>query len=323
MAVDVRERGNDQEESIRLGTERERRTMWTALPAIVKEDSKGHHVRLRPAIKGWLRNAQGQSEPVEISYLGDVPIQFVRGGEFVITHPVKEKDEGIVIFSTRCIDSWYTQGGVQGEPYMRQHHLSDGMYVPGICSVPRSLGDSGQDDQQQQQSTQRINGVEEVNIIQTDDSGGQQQQGVGRSPSTTTIHIRTEAGDHYIELTGTQQQSQAAPLAGSDKQAHEGRPGPHVNIVAVHCNIKADLVHMDTPKLEVTGDIIAKGEVTAKGDVQPSQDYGQSAQSFQNRDAARLASIVPLSGSEVHLSTHKHSDVQSGQGQTGAPVPGT
>ena len=320
--VDVRERGNDQEESIRLGTERERRTMWTALPVILKEDSKGHHCRLRPAIKGWIVNQDsGNTEPNEISHLGDVPIAFTQGGEFVITHPVKTGDEGIAVFSTRCIDGWYTQGGVQGEPYMRQHHLSDAMYIPGMRSLPRALGDSGKDDDQQQngaagQSFQRFDNAWEVNITQRDD-GCDQQQGVGRSPSVTTIQIRTEQGDHYIELTGSpgQQQQQSAGARSGDRQAHEGKPGPHVNIVAVHCNIRADLVHMDTPTLEVTGDIKAGGEVTAKADVQASQDY--------ETHAAQSAPQPFAGGSEVHLSTHRHSDVQSGQGETGKPVPGS
>jgi hypothetical protein len=235
------------------------------------------------------------------------PVTFTQGGQFVITHPVSKGDEGIVIFADRCIDSWWDKGDVQAEPYIRRHHLSDGMYLPGVRSCPRTLGG----DQRQQTGGQ---------------GGGQggrqqQQQNDSRAPSTSTIQIRTEKGDHYIELTGAEQQGQSAidiivPYSG--QEAIEGKPGPNVNIVCVRCNIKAsEKVHIESPLVEVTGDIKAKGEISAKAEVQNSDDFGGQGR------VGFVEDITPFAGNEVKLSTHKHSDVATGNAQTGAPVPGT
>jgi hypothetical protein len=303
--VDQRERTNDQEESMRLANDSLAQTLWCVMPVLVKEDSEGHTVRLRPAIKAVQRNEQGQMEPVEMSWLGSCPVAFTQGGEFVITHPVKEKDEGIVVFADRNIDGWWKDGDVQPEIFMRRHHLSDGMYIPGVRSCPRALGGNPQ------QLT----------------NGHQRQSNDSRKPSTATIQIRTEQGDHYIELTGAEQAGQSAvDIIVHANDAIEGKPGPLVNIVCVRANIKAsEKVHFDTPLFETTGEIKAKGEITAKADVSASDDYSRAARSAVNDDARRLADITPFSGESVTLSQHVHERTQSAPppSESGPPKPGS
>lgn len=68
-----------------------------------------------------------------------VPVYFCGGSNFAVEYQVDPGDEGIVIFSQRCIDGWKTTGGVAKNPIMRFHDLSDAMFLPGIRSQPKVL----------------------------------------------------------------------------------------------------------------------------------------------------------------------------------------
>lgn len=75
----------------------------------------------------------------DIPPLVDVPVSFPRGGGFAITFPLRQGDEGFVVFSERCIDGWW-QSGKASEPLdYRFFDLSDAMFVPGVCSVPNAI----------------------------------------------------------------------------------------------------------------------------------------------------------------------------------------
>ncbi len=56
--------------------------------------------------------------------------------EIGITHPVREGQECIVLISDRELESWYIQGGINSLAYNRSHHLSDGIAVVGLTSLP-------------------------------------------------------------------------------------------------------------------------------------------------------------------------------------------
>lgn len=217
--ADLRERFNDPEEAMRVAIERHLGTVWTALPVQVSSDSDGHTCTLKSAVKGWQQAADGTLTPVEISELGDVPVTYSQGGGFVITHPVKAGDEGIAIFASRCIDGWWQQGGIQAEPYRRRHHLSDAMYLPGIRSQPRRLG------------------------------GG----AAGRSTqpaSTSSVQIRTEAGDCFIELTADSVNITTTL---------------NVTITCKDATITAsDKITLASPQVVITGNLEVDGEITGK-----------------------------------------------------------
>jgi hypothetical protein len=76
---------------------------------------------------------------VTIPLLLDVPVLFPGAGGYALTYPVKAGDEGLVILASRCIDSWWTRGGVQAQAELRMHDLSDGFFLPGFRSNPRKL----------------------------------------------------------------------------------------------------------------------------------------------------------------------------------------
>ena len=111
--------------------------LHTALPAkVVSFDPAKQTVSLAIQIKMQLVDGSG----ADIPPLLDVPVSFPRGGGFAVTFPLKAGDEGIAIFSERCIDGWWQNGSASTPLDFRLHDLSDAMFIPGICSVPRAIG---------------------------------------------------------------------------------------------------------------------------------------------------------------------------------------
>jgi len=144
--------------------------MWTAMPVIVLEDSDGFTVQCVIALKYVETDEFGNSEQKDISKLVDVPVCWPQGGGsekgdigYAMTFPIKKDDEGIVVFASRCIDSWHelgkkksnsnqsqTQERTKGTPqaktdiaqpliHTRMHNLSDAMFIPGVRSKPRKM----------------------------------------------------------------------------------------------------------------------------------------------------------------------------------------
>jgi hypothetical protein len=66
---------------------------------------------------------------------------FPGGGNFTLTFPLIANDEGLLVFSARCIDSWWQSGGIQTQAELRMHDLSDGFFIPtGGMSQPNIPG---------------------------------------------------------------------------------------------------------------------------------------------------------------------------------------
>lgn len=108
-----------------------------ASPAIVKSFDGRQTVTVQITSHG--QDNSGQALPVGL--LVDVPVQFPRGGGFAVTFPIKPGDEGLVVFSDRCIDGWFSTGAPGIPPDHRQHDLSDAMFIPGISSLKRVISD--------------------------------------------------------------------------------------------------------------------------------------------------------------------------------------
>ncbi|WP_410517440.1 Gp138 family membrane-puncturing spike protein [Pantoea allii] len=132
-----------------------------SLPGIVQSfDPATCTCTIQPAIAGQGVDEKGQVQSAPLPLLTDVPVIFPRGGGCTITFPVKAGDECLVLFSDRCIDFWWQNGGVQEPVDPRQHDLSDAFAFVG----PQS-------------QAQKISGI-----------------------STTTLQMRTDDGSAYIEL---------------------------------------------------------------------------------------------------------------------------
>jgi hypothetical protein len=129
------ERVNDNQEALRLALEGHQAQVWTALPGIIESfDADAVTCIVQPAIKAEVRAPDGSTQWTALPLLLDCPVVFPRGGGCTLTFPVAQGDECLVVFSSRCIDAWYSAGGVQVQSEFRMHDLSDGFALPGPFS---------------------------------------------------------------------------------------------------------------------------------------------------------------------------------------------
>ena len=134
------ERVNDNQEALRLALEGHQAQVWTALPGIIESfDADAVTCTVQPAIKAEVRAPDGSTEWVSLPLLLDCPVAFQRGGGGTLTFPIAKNDECLVIFASRCIDAWWSAGGVQVQSEFRMHDLSDGFVIVGPYSQPTKI----------------------------------------------------------------------------------------------------------------------------------------------------------------------------------------
>lgn len=159
--MDPRERQDDYQESILAALDGRQAEIWTALPGIIRSfDPVAMTAEVLVSVLIPIRNAAGTLVPTEIPPLLDCPVIFPSGGGCTLTFPVKQGDECLVNFASRCIDGWWQSGGIQPVAEIRLHDLSDGFVTVGPRSQPRVLP----------------------------------------AVSTTTTQLRSEDGSTYVEL---------------------------------------------------------------------------------------------------------------------------
>ena len=140
---------NDPETSLRLALDGRQSQMWTAMPALVtKVNWTAMTLEVQPATMGIITDETGKDSNVKLPLLVDVPICFCGAGNFILTMPVVVGDEVLVIFSSRCIDAWHQQGGVQPQAEFRMHDLSDGFAILGPKSIPNIIPNISQNSAQ-------------------------------------------------------------------------------------------------------------------------------------------------------------------------------
>lgn len=144
-----------------------------ALPGIIQSfDPNTVTAVVQPAVKFVQQDGGGSTSTHPYPLLTDVPVIFPRGGGCTLTFPIKSGDECLVIFSDRCIDFWWQNGGIQEPVDQRQHDLSDGICIPG----PQS-------------QAHKISGISTTAAqLRTDDGGAV---------------IELEPGNHAVNVTTT------------------------------------------------------------------------------------------------------------------------
>lgn len=155
---------NDSEEAMRLVLDGRQSSLWTAMPGIVQSVDLGTMTcEVQPAIQGTIEDENGVLQSVNLPLLVDVPICFPNAGGFVVTFPMAQGDEVLIVMASRCIDAWWQSGGIQRPMEARMHDLSDGFAIPGPRSQPHVVG----------------------------------------AISTTDLEIRNENGNVYLSLTSS------------------------------------------------------------------------------------------------------------------------
>lgn len=245
------ERIDDAEESLRLALEDAQSHMWTATPAIVQSvDLDAQTVTALPTIQGTVSAPDGSTENVNLPLLVDVPIVWPRAGGFALTFPITAGDEVLVVFGSRCIDSWWQSGGVNAPAETRMHDLSDGFAILAPTSQPRTF----------------------PNI------------------SAANVQLRDQSGTTFVEVT----------------------PNGTARIVG------ATAIDIEAPTINVTGDstitvaapTINMNSTTAISMTAPTIEM--------NGQITQTAGGFSIDG--ITFATHKHTDVQTGNDDTGGPT---
>ncbi|MFT0547501.1 Gp138 family membrane-puncturing spike protein [Allopusillimonas ginsengisoli] len=69
---------------------------------------------------------------IEPPPIADVPVLFLGGTQYSTIHQIDPGDEGLIVFSQRCVDGWKQTGGVATNPLARFHDTHDAFFIPGF-----------------------------------------------------------------------------------------------------------------------------------------------------------------------------------------------
>lgn len=110
----------------------------TALPArVLKFNASDNTVQIELMVNELKRDGVS----VVLPPLDDVPVQFFRGGDFVITTPIGAGDFGLCVFAERCIDGWFANASKKEPLDFRLHDYSDGFFLTGFSPRPAAVKD--------------------------------------------------------------------------------------------------------------------------------------------------------------------------------------
>lgn len=150
--MDRRERLDSLQEMLIAAMAGNQSNIWTALPGIIQGfDRDAMTCTVQPSIRARITQpaADTYTSPTmipdasglfiwdQLPLLLDCPVVFPGGGGVTLTFPLAVGDECLVVFSSRCIDAWWQNGGIQNTTAVRMHDLSDGFVLPGVRSQPR------------------------------------------------------------------------------------------------------------------------------------------------------------------------------------------
>lgn len=151
--MDQRELIGERQEALRAIVEAQLLNTWTALPGIIQNfDPTTGRCTVQPApqlqtLAVNLAPTPGEDQttqvPITLVPIPHVLLISIGGGGFVVECEPQNGDECLLIFSSRCIDGWWRSGGVQPQPVLRHHSLSDAFAIVGPFSQPNvftSLG---------------------------------------------------------------------------------------------------------------------------------------------------------------------------------------
>ncbi len=136
--MDPRQRVYDPEETFRAAVESVVEGLWTALPAIVVSfDPAKMTISAQPTVPVRWRRPDATFVTITLPVLQDIPVVWLGGGGVTGVFPITPKDEALLIFSSLCIDGWWSLGTVAPAPEQRRYDLSDGFALVGLRSLPR------------------------------------------------------------------------------------------------------------------------------------------------------------------------------------------
>lgn len=165
MNRNVNEIINSENELYRSMGDSWKSVLRVAIPGIIQSfDANNQTCTVQPAIREKVINSDYSTSWKELPLLLDVPIVIPRAGNFVLTLPIKEGDECLVIFSDMCIDGWFSLGKIQNQLEKRRHDLSDGFAILGPWSQPNKIANYSNNSAQ----LRNLNGNQYIEIKDTE-----------------------------------------------------------------------------------------------------------------------------------------------------------
>lgn len=111
-----------------------------SIPGIIQSfDAKTQTCTVQPCIREKVIGSDYSTSWKDLPLLLDVPIVIPRAGNFILTLPIKQGDECLIIFSDMCIDGWLSLGEIQNQLEKRRHDLSDCFAILGTYSQPNVI----------------------------------------------------------------------------------------------------------------------------------------------------------------------------------------
>jgi hypothetical protein len=137
----------------------------------------------------------------------DVPVLFPGGTQYAIIHQIDPGDEGLILFSQRCIDAWKQTGGVATNPLARFHSAHDAVFIPGFRPLATRIAGFANDGVRlQSRDGARHVWVRASGEIVADNGSGQVQiapDGAVHVTAATTVTITNGKGTIEMAADGT------------------------------------------------------------------------------------------------------------------------
>ncbi len=102
------------------------------MPGIVKSfDPLTMTASVQPAIRESVKNYDSLVPKwTELPVISDVPVLFPGSSDYIMTFPLQEGDEVLLVFSDMNIDGFWQTGKTANQTILRRHALSDAMAIP-------------------------------------------------------------------------------------------------------------------------------------------------------------------------------------------------
>lgn len=173
----------------------------TAIPGyILAFDASTQTAQVQIGIKRVY--ADGTSKP--IAPLIEVPV-LVYGGNSSLEFKVSPGDEGLLVFSQRCIDGWLNTGGIAENPLSRFHSLTDAFFIVGFRSNPKALKNYDNDGIKLRSldNSQRIHLKDDKTILITNSNGTIEIKPDGSINATAKNNLNLTVNGSSIKMTSS------------------------------------------------------------------------------------------------------------------------
>jgi hypothetical protein len=108
----------------------------TALPGVVdKYDPAAKTADIKPSLMRKYKD----SGVTELPILIGVPICYFQTSNSIISVPLKQGDDVLILFSERSLDVWKSKEGLVSPGDPRKHHLSDAVAIPMLKRPSKGL----------------------------------------------------------------------------------------------------------------------------------------------------------------------------------------